>query len=153
MLYGNVEKLDLVPYVESRVQRFIMDAMEVARENESGRFELQDGAFVLLVTAETEPAKLRQAEFHKQYVDIQILLSGEETIGFSNSLDSDSQAIPNLPKDVAFIDDVNNEQFISLNGGDFVIFFPNQPHRPLCSTQQPMVIRKAIVKIPAKLLC
>ncbi|WED26307.1 YhcH/YjgK/YiaL family protein [Vibrio sp. DW001] len=154
MLFGNVKKLDLVPYMSEKFVNWINEAIALSENNDLGKYMIgDDGVFVMLVDGETEPRALRKSEIHKQYIDIQILLSGEEVYGYSNTISEEALKLVELENDVMFFDNVENEQFIKLQDGDFVIFYPNQAHRPLCaSNDKPMVIKKAILKIPSSVL-
>ncbi|WP_375748957.1 YhcH/YjgK/YiaL family protein [Vibrio sp. HN007] len=151
MLFGNTEQLDLIPFADKRISQWITFALEVANQPE-GRYEFgEGGVFAMVVNAKTEPSEVRKPEFHKHYIDIQILLEGEEKLGYSNCLDSKYAEISDLENDVMFLEEVRNEQYVYLNPGDFALFFPGQIHRPLCSVNKDIEVKKAILKIPAEL--
>ena len=154
MLFGNVKQLDLVPYMSEKFVTWINEAMLLSENNEPGKYMIgDDGVFVNLVECETEPRAQRQSEIHKKYIDIQILLSGEETFGYSNAISDEARNLIELENDVMFFERVDKEQFITLQSGDFAIFYPNQAHRPLCAgNDKPMAIKKAILKIPTSVL-
>lgn len=152
MLFGNVNQLELVPYIKPEFHQWIRSAIELGSHMPTGKYDIGDeGVFVVLADATTEPQSERNAEIHKNYIDIQILLKGEETIGYSNHLDEESLKLDSLENDVAFFKDTEYEQFVNLREGDFAVFYPNQVHRPLCATNSPGPVLKAIVKIPAPL--
>lgn len=152
MLFGNIEQLELIPFTDKKLSELIDQASLIAKENPDGKYPLaEEGAFVVLVSAETEPASQRKAEIHKYYTDVQIILQGEERIGYSNSLSQDLKDINELENDLHFLPEVQNENFVDLNAGDFALFYPNQIHRPLCAIDQPSAVRKAIIKIPFQL--
>ncbi|CAM4414880.1 YhcH/YjgK/YiaL family protein [Vibrio agarivorans] len=155
MLFGNVEKLLLVGYIHPMMKKLIQEAWVVAQDEtkQDGKYDLsQPGAFVVLATAETELTSARKAEFHKDYIDVQIVTHGTEKLGYSYELPDELLALEQLENDVAFMDEVAKEQFVCLNSGDFAVFYPNQVHRPLCAVEQPAEVSKAIVKIPRTLL-
>ncbi|WED24602.1 YhcH/YjgK/YiaL family protein [Vibrio sp. JC009] len=152
MLFGNINQLDLLPYTYTRLRSCIDEAMAIARENEDGNYPLSDSRiFVVLASAQTEPVGQRAAEIHKKYIDVQILLEGEEQLGYSNQLDEETRKIEVLPDDLLFVDEVTHENFVTLTPGDFALFYPNQIHRPLCASGEPGAVRKAIIKIPHEL--
>lgn len=103
----------------------------------------------MISEGETHSSLNRKAELHKKYIDVQILLSGYEEIGYSNKIDTRIKELEHLPDDIMFPECVANEQFVTLNPGDFALFYPNQIHRPLCTRGKPTPVKKAIVKIPA----
>ncbi|MCF7364434.1 YhcH/YjgK/YiaL family protein [Vibrio sp. A1-b2] len=155
MLFGNVEKLELVAYIHPTMKALIQEAWAIAHDEskQDGKYELSySGSFVVLVKAKTELTEVRKAEYHKDYIDVQILKSGEEKLGYSNILPKESLELTALENDVAFLSKVENEQFVSLGKGDFAVFYPNQVHRPLCALGMPRDVNKAIVKIPHTLL-
>lgn len=152
MLSGNTHQPDLVRYIDSRLQVWISQALEVANNHKEGEYPLSDqGVFAVIVNTVTEKQAERRAEAHKYYVDVQILLEGSEKIGYSNMLPDDLKRQEKYPDDVHFIDIVENENFITLHKNDYAIFYPDEIHRPLCAVSQPDTVRKAIIKIPAHL--
>ncbi|MDR9828599.1 YhcH/YjgK/YiaL family protein [Vibrio sp. FNV 38] len=155
MLFGNVEKTELASYIHPTMKTLIKEAWAVAHDasREDGKYDLSyEGAFVVLATALTEPVEVRKAEYHKNYIDVQIVKQGKEKFGYSNDLSESESAVISLENDVAFMNEVVNEQFVTLLPGDFAVFYPNQVHRPLCAVDIPQEVKKVIVKIPHTLL-
>ena len=153
MLFGNVEQLNLVPYVSGKLRSIISEVMALVNENDNGKYLLSDDeTFVILVSAHTECRQQRIAEIHKKYVDVQIVLQGEECFGYSNHLPAEQAALNELDNDLLLIDEVVQENYVTLHPNDFVVFFPEQIHRPLCAVNHPQAVRKAIIKIPYHLL-
>lgn len=99
------------------------------------------------MTPETEYVESRKTEIHRDYLDIQIVLEGEETFGYSIETPQALLDKPDYENDVLLFNEVSNESFISLKGGDFIIFYPGESHRPQCATREPMTVRKAVVKV------
>ncbi|WP_413113621.1 YhcH/YjgK/YiaL family protein [Thaumasiovibrio sp. DFM-14] len=153
MLFGNVNQLSLIPYVSEDIRGWIKNAIEISNNHTNGKFPIGNkGVFVVLAEGKTELLENRQAEIHKKYVDIQILLNGNETIGYSNHLDAKLKSLNDIDNDVMFFSTVENEQYVNLSKGDFALFYPDQLHRPLCATCESMLVRKAIVKVPIECL-
>ncbi|MDG3085113.1 YhcH/YjgK/YiaL family protein [Vibrio hannami] len=150
MLFGNITQLDLLPYTYTMLRNVIDEAVAIAERNPDGVYSLSDERiFVNLISALTEHSSQRAAEIHKKYIDVQVLLEGCERIGYSNVLEEDIQIIDQVENDLLIIEDVVNENFVDLKSGDFVLYFPNQVHRPLCAVDSTGRVRKAIIKIPA----
>ena len=64
-------------------------------------------------------------EFHRRYIDIQMVLTGEETIGWSPlSAEAAANANYNSVRDIAFLTDVPRAWF-QLRVGEFAVFFPH----------------------------
>ncbi|WP_192456518.1 YhcH/YjgK/YiaL family protein [Musicola keenii] len=116
---------------------------------ETGKYDIIPGKmFCLLQEFTTEPVENRLAESHFQFVDIQYLLQGEETIGVArgsrnNTIIDDKKET----NDIVFYRDIQNESLITLIPGMFAVFFPEDLHRPCCQCREPSFIRKAVIKI------
>lgn len=153
MLFGNINKLDYVNYMDRRIHTWIEEAMVIAQQQPLGKYPLSNpDVFVILMEVSTEERNKRRSEIHKKYADVQIMLDGVESLGYSYELDAKTTALTELENDVTFFDHVDNEQFVTINNGDFVIFYPNELHRPLCSVNGDKMVRKAVIKIPRELL-
>jgi biofilm protein TabA len=116
---------------------------------EKGKYELDGSNIKANVNIyATQPVADRRAEKHNQYIDIQIILSGEEKIGYVDykpdfTVTEDKMA----EKDIAFYK-VTGENFITLKAGDFAVLFPWEVHRPNCqSGDKPCQMKKVILKV------
>jgi len=116
-----------------------------------GKTEIDGLNLFCLVSEEmTQPAADRRGEFHRQYLDIQLLLSGEEWIGVGpRDYVSDDADHPH--PDLWFVDDEQTD-YLALQPGDFAIFWPGELHRPLCTFGQPVHVKKLVVKVHKDLL-
>ena len=117
-----------------------------------GRYQLQGAAwFYNIASVMTDFSVQRHTEFHREYLDIQLILSGEEIIEYA--LDDVSAAACEEKKPDLFIlhaPKLTNQ--IHLSAGDFVTFYPGEPHKALCAVGQPAMVKKAVFKVPLALL-
>lgn len=91
-------------------------------------------------------------EFHDQFVDIEVVLKGQETIGYSENNQYESVIDDHiLDRDVAYVGGVPDEKYLSLTDGDFAVFFPGDVHRT-CYNPSGERIYKAVIKINKCLL-
>ncbi|MNI15190.1 Toxin-antitoxin biofilm protein TabA [compost metagenome] len=123
---------------------------------EPGRYDLRgDDMFALVQEPETAPKLSRMAEFHEKYIDIHYLVSGEEIIGYGRRSPHDVKDEDELEtKDYALQKNIENENELGLKPGMFAVFFPNDVHRPCCSTGEDNVkICKVVIKVNKELLC
>ncbi|MBT9182950.1 YhcH/YjgK/YiaL family protein [Pectobacterium punjabense] len=114
-----------------------------------GKYDIIPGKmFCLLQETVTVPAAQMRAESHFNFVDIQYLISGEESIGVARGA-KEHTVIENKAEqnDIVFYTDTRNESFIHLLPGMFAVFFPEDLHRPCCQTHGESFIRKAVIKI------
>lgn len=85
-------------------------------------------------------------ETHNHYIDIQILLSGNETFGWSPRKLMHNEIAPyDSARDITFYSDAS-QCYFPLALGEFVIFFPEDAHTPCIG-------EGSIKKIVAKIKC
>ncbi|MGE0079476.1 MAG: YhcH/YjgK/YiaL family protein [Bacteroidales bacterium] len=83
-------------------------------------------------------------EAHNRYIDIQICLQGEETMGWKNREECDSpKGEFNEEKDIIFYND-SPLNYIKVPANYFAIFFPNDAHAPLIGEG---MIKKVVFKV------
>lgn len=110
---------------------------------EVGKTVLEEGRLIVNVNQvgpkEKEAAKL---ETHVEFIDIQIPLSADETMGYTPA-----SALPETTydseKDIAFYPGLAAEYF-NVRRGMFTIFFPSDGHAPGIT---PTGLKKIIIKV------
>ena len=97
---------------------------------------------------DTKPALEKKFEIHRDYIDIQYIVSGEEIMG-SESIDK-LTPLGDYKPDAQFF--ALNEDYdkIKLEANDFAIFFPSEPHAPgIAVNDIPSKVKKIVVKVLA----
>ena len=113
---------------------------------EVGKVRLDgEGLFVNYAVAKGKTVGDARIETHNRMIDIQIPLSCPETMGYTPRKNL-PKAEYNEEKDITFYGG-EAEKYITVNPGEFVIFFPEDGHAP-CVSDNPE-IRKAIFKVKA----
>lgn len=111
-----------------------------------------DDIFMNVMQFMTQPAHAKRAELHAEYIDVQILLAGEERIEFGLA-DSARQCDEwHHEDDYQLCDEIAGQQSITLQAGMFAVFFPGEPHKPGIQGETPAEIKKAVVKVHRQLL-
>ncbi len=111
-----------------------------------GHIEL-DGNYVYININETKSKNKEEAklESHRRYIDIQMPLSGKETFGVKSTTNCTNPIGEfDTERDILFYEDTPTE-YITLNKGEFIIFFPDDAHAPCINTIDNHL--KLIVKI------
>lgn len=114
---------------------------------EIGKTELK-GKDLLVNVTQTKPKTKEQAklETHRDFIDIQIPVSGVEIMGYTAAKDCVPADAPyNAEKDITFFDGLA-EDYIAVKPGMFAIFFPQDGHAPGIT---PDGVKKIIVKVKA----
>jgi len=113
----------------------------------NGRYELDgDNAFAMVQEATLKPWGSGRPELHREYFDIQLPLSGEETIGVGRF---DPKAVGDFDeeKDIGFYDEIAVEP-LTLRPGEFAILHPGTcVHAPCCTIDGLGTIRKIVIKV------
>lgn len=115
----------------------------------SGRHEIDDaGAFALVSEYETRPLAEGFIECHRRYIDIQVLLSGRERVGYC-SRDTARELPYDEEKD--FLKLEGETDFFTLEPEVFAIFFPDDGHMPSIRIgDAPSAVKKIVFKIPVR---
>lgn len=123
------------------------------QEKTPGRYTLQgENIFMNVMQFTTQSPEHKKAELHQQYIDIQMLLSGEERILFGMTDSARHCEEMHIEDDYQLCSQIADEQAMVLKPGKFVIFMPGEPHKPGCVVQAPMDIKKVVIKVRASLL-
>jgi len=103
-----------------------------------------DNLFISIAEMEGKEAQAARTETHQQYIDIQMPLSGSETIGWIAADECKRVAQSyDAAKDIAFFEE-RPTTYVTLHTGQFAIFFPQDGHAPGIATGS---LKKIIVKV------
>ncbi len=115
-------------------------------EKEDGKYELDgDNMFYMIQRYPTKNKADARFEAHKNYIDIQAILEGQETIGCANT--GDLTVTEPYKPDVMFMADPETFTELELPKGTFAIFFPADAHKPCYKSAGQSNILKAVIKI------
>lgn len=154
MLQGNKKDIaSLLPYVNERLQK----ALAYIAENDfsqlaNGEYEIERRSiFARVNTYTTEEKAVRRPEKHNEYIDVQFVAEGEETIWYTPLRTSCVEVENRAEKeDVIFYADAKELNCVHLKAGDFAVFFPWELHRPNCQTEDKgSFVQKIVVKVKA----
>jgi len=112
---------------------------------EDGKHVLSDDMYVNVQTYTTKSDA--DFEAHRDYVDIQYMISGEELIGVTNYSDCKTTVPYDREKDIEFLSGKGN--YTEMYTGDFMVLYPDDAHKPSISIDRanPAKVRKAVVKV------
>ena len=115
------------------------------KELSVGKYEI-DGERVYAMVSRDFGRKKEDAllETHEKYIDIQLVLAGTDTMGWKpKSLCKNPTGAYDEGEDIQYFAD-EPDSWIATKSGSFVIFFPEDAHMPLISSEQ---LHKVVVKI------
>jgi len=110
-----------------------------------GRIELDgDRLFINNVNPQCVDADKQVLEMHRDYIDVHILLEGAESIGWKPLEDIEHITQPYQKDGDCALSDDKPQVMVTLNPGDFLIVYPEDPHAPVIGKGK---IRKLIGKV------
>ncbi|WP_313112481.1 N-acetylneuraminate anomerase [Pseudescherichia sp.] len=153
MILGEVQSL-----TSSGLPTVLINALTLAltaspQEKPPGHYTLQeDDIFMNIMQFATQEPVTKRAELHEQYIDIQLLLAGEERILFGTAGSARECEEKHIPEDYQLCSQIAGEQSVVLSPGMFAVFMPGEPHKPGCVIESTRDIKKVVVKVRASLL-
>ena len=150
MVFDNLSNCNLYFGMHPRFQdAFDFIKKAIAENLQAGKYEI-DGK-ELWASVQEYTSKLEseaKAEAHKNYIDIQFIVSGTEVIeGFDISYATPKSEYNDV-KDVMFYEDFANAGKGILNANEYGIFFPHDVHKPgMCLNGNQDAVKKIVVKV------
>ena len=147
MIFGNIKNLQEYSFLEGQIKKcFTYAAENDLLSFEKGKHEIDGNRlFVNIVEYTTTQAEERFWEAHKKYLDVHLMLRGQEQIdlNFIQNMEvkeyvEDSDFVP--------MDGAKNCSVV-LRAGDYLICYPSDGHRTAVAAEEPEVIKKAIFKV------
>lgn len=147
MIFGNISHRNTYTFLPEGIK----ECFDYANTQDLSGFEKGshpidgDRLFVNIVEYETTAAENRFWEAHRNYLDLHLMLQGQEQI------------------DLSFIENMTQKEFVEaddflpmegesngrviLRKGDFLICYPEDGHRTAVKVEKPEKVKKAIFKI------
>ena len=101
--------------------------------------------FALVSEFETKGHEECRLEAHRAYADIQYIVSGREAIGFATLNNQEITTAYTPERDIVFFDGETTP--LILKTGMFVVFFPQDAHRPGMWVDGPEKVKKVVIKV------
>ena len=110
---------------------------------ELGKHTLTDNIYFMV--QEYSTAVKTVAEVHEKYIDIQLLLSGEEIIGVA-PIECQKELVEAKPEKDCWKYTCETQP-IKLTAGEFMVLYPNDIHMPGATLGESKFCRKVVVKV------
>lgn len=114
-----------------------------------GRVDIDgDTVFALVQRYETMRTDAPKFEYHRKYVDVQFVASGEEVIGWAPSESMKITEAYDEKKDVCF-GTVKKEKWtpVHLHAGQLMVLWPEDAHAPKLAAGEPLPVMKIVFKV------
>ena len=115
----------------------------------AGRYDIDgNNCYALMQAYATRPVDQAKVETHRQYIDIQFIQSGLETMLWAPLLALEQVTQPYVPEnDVIFYATPPQMTPLKLGAGQFVIFFPADGHAGGLECGTLTEVRKVVIKV------
>jgi biofilm protein TabA len=128
-------------------------AFAFLKDNDLSKLDLKrhdldgDNLFVIVSEYNTKNPEDARFEAHRNYIDIQYVVSGSELIGIAPLASQDTVHQPyDSTKDIEFFS-VKNGITAKATPANFFIFFPEDAHEPGLKIETNTPVRKVVVKV------
>ena len=150
MIIDQIENIDTYKALGSNLAK----AFDVLKETdfkalESGKHEVDgDNLFFMVARYDTLAIQDCILEAHKDYIDIQYLVSGEEIFGYAPISDKLKTTQPYKPEDDCALYATNESDLrIHFKPGMVIIAFPEDAHMPCAAVTTPEAVLKVVFKV------
>lgn len=111
------------------------------------KIELDENNFALEQTYFSKEREKCFFESHRQNIDVQFILEGEEIIEVADNHSLTIDVPYRESMDLIKYHDTKQSSQLLLRKGDVAIFFPNDAHMPCIKVNEPVNIIKTVVKV------
>ena len=148
MVKGNLSDWKSTPGIQGLERAFEYLARTDLEALPLGRTDIEgDDVYVTISEAETRSPEVAKFEAHRRYIDIQLVVRGQEAIGVAPVASLVTAEAYDAAKDIEFFATPPESAVLALHPGEFAVFAPGDGHRPSLHLDGPHVSRKAVVKV------
>ncbi len=153
MIFDDIRDWDAFRFSPAVAKAFaFLDALPVSAKE--GVFEIQGrDIYAMVQSYETTQESAGKLEAHRDFIDIQYCLEGEEVILVAPEKSLSVQTPYSKESDVAFYD-LSDEALASklvMTPGRFAVLFPRDAHYAKRAVAAPCRVRKVVVKVACNL--
>lgn len=148
MVYDKIDNIEIYKGLSTDIYEALKFLQNATPDTAPGIYQITPRVKAIVSEYETKPQNQNGYEAHRQYIDIQYLITGEEKI---NSLPleylKETKAY-NQDIDAAFYEEANvRPQELLMGNGYFAILYPQDGHMPQLSVTAPVMVKKVVIKV------
>ena len=111
-----------------------------------GKHEIDENEiFAIVQSYMTKDKEAALYEAHRRYIDIQYVIEGQESIGYTNIDQLKPATEYDEEKDIVFFEGTGD--LLSIQSGTFAIFMPQDAHMPSVFVDKSSCVKKIVVKV------
>ena len=150
MISDNMKHTQLYCGTHARfAQAFAFIEKAVSENYPAGKYEI-DGKELYASVQEYDSKLAANAKFegHRNYIDIQFVVSGTEIIKVADIAKMTLKTEYNTEKDVEFYEDNASASALVLSAGEYAVLFPQDIHMPCVAPEDKSApVKKIVVKV------
>ena len=149
MIVDRLENAEVYEAIYSKLTRglTLLNDKSLAQKPD-GRYESEgDEIYYIVQRYVTRPPEQGKLEAHRKYIDIQFIVSGQESFGYAPLKSLKEKTPYDDEKDVAFYEVPKDIAMTKLSAGMFAVFFPQDVHMPCLRVSGPEPVFKIVVKV------
>lgn len=150
MIADNIKNASLYCGVHPKFAQAFAFIEKAVRENyPAGKYEIAGKELYASVQEyNTKLAADAKFEGHRNYIDIQFVVSGTEIMKVADISQMTLKTEYNEEKDVEFYENNPQASALVVNAGEYAILFPHDIHMPCVSRNEtPAPVKKIVVKV------
>lgn len=148
MVYDKIDNLEIYAGISEDIRLGLEWLRDVNPEIVKGVYEISPRVKAIVSEYTTKEVNENGYEAHKEYIDIQYLLKGNEKICCLPLEYLKKTKAYKAEIDAAFYDEQNVKPLeMVIRYGYFAIFFPQDGHMPCLKTNIPTEVKKVVVKV------
>lgn len=149
MLYDNLSNIEQYKGLSSDIYAGLKFLREADAGIDSGVYQINPRVKAIVSEYETKPQNPNGYEAHRQYIDIQYTLHGQERIACL-PIEKLTETKPYSQEgDCALYsaDTIHQPLEMTIGAGYFAIFYPQDGHMPQLCVNTPQTVKKVVVKV------
>lgn len=134
--------------VNGVTQAMVDKVLALINNFQEGRYEFEGGAFLNAESYQTKPSDQKEFEAHREFIDVQIIVSGQEIIEVADVKDKNFQVTKPYVHDIVFMNGEVEKKNIELYAGEFYVLYPTDAHKPCTNLNGEHTVKKIVIKLP-----
>ena len=147
MIYDKLDHIETYKRLSEDLILGLEFLKNVTPDIEKGVHEINSRVKAIVSEYETKKVNENGFEAHKKYIDIQYVLQGTEKV-CCLPLDYLQERIPYKEEsDAALYTAKGKPVELEIGNGCFAVFYPQDGHMPCLSIDEPLTVKKVVVKV------
>ncbi len=148
MIYDTFDNIKMYCKEGDKLYKAIKYAMEFDLSKPDGDYEVDGKNMIAKVQSyDTSPPEQRKFEAHRQYYDVQVIREGCERQDVALGANLEPLAPFDTVKDVVKLKAPEVFTSVVMTPGKFVVYYPQDIHRPNCNLTGTSRVRKICMKV------